>query len=217
VADAINQQWLAQLLRAAGGILLGWRRPRIPVIWLLLTASFAVFGLMAVRNIPWFGLITMPVWGLTLTGSFSELEERATRPSAISGSPLLVLQAGAAWNRQITPPWQVLQTFFSEPLRYSYLHSPLDLLFALAFLVLTIATWRIVRPSYALYTTLLFSVMVSSGLLTSIMRYELVLFPAFLVLGAAMRNTWFRYAYMIAGLGLGVLFMETFARGFWVA
>jgi Gpi18-like mannosyltransferase len=136
----------------------------------------------------------------------------------ISGIPLLVLHAGAPWNRQLTPPWQVLQTFFSQPLVvHSYSHSPLDLLFALAFLVLTIATWWMVRTSYAVYTTLLFSIMVSSGLLTSIMRYELVLFPAFAVLGAAMRNRRFRYAYVIASLGLGVVFMEVFARGFWVA
>ena len=136
----------------------------------------------------------------------------------LSGVPLLVLQAGAPWHRQLTAPWQVLQTFFSEPLVvHSYAHSPLDLLFASAFLVLTIVSWRLLRPAYALYTTLLFVVMMSSGLLTSIMRYELVLFPAFVVLSVAMRNKRFRNIYVTASLGLGIVFMEAFARGLWVA
>jgi hypothetical protein len=68
---------------AAGGFLLGWRRPRIPVTWLLLTGSLAIFGLTAVRNVPWFGIVSLPVWALILNGSFAGFKDRVTRPRTL--------------------------------------------------------------------------------------------------------------------------------------
>jgi hypothetical protein len=68
---------------AAGSALLAWRRPRVPLAWLLVTGALAVFALTALRNIPWFALVAFPVWALMLSGGFGGLRDHVTRPRTL--------------------------------------------------------------------------------------------------------------------------------------
>ncbi len=124
----------------------------------------------------------------------------------LTGEPLFVLAPGAAWGRKPTPPWTLLGTHVSL----------LDLGFTLIFLVLVLASWRLVRPSYALLANLFFLISISSGYLMSLNRYGLTMFPVFMVLAIAGRHPLFDRVYVAMAAGLAGLFMGMFALWFWV-
>ncbi|MBI3968604.1 MAG: hypothetical protein HY329_23465 [Chloroflexi bacterium] len=169
------------------------------------------FDLRQIRpNVVWLGLIPggLAVWAAHLYN--------------LSGDPWLFVKAQSGWGRQLTAPWDVLRQFFSEPLvahggQAGWDHSMLDLGFTLLFLALVVATWRWVRPSYALYATLLFIPMITNGALAASMRYGLALFPVFIILALAGRHPAFHQAYLVAATGFATFLMTLFALGFWVA
>ena len=124
----------------------------------------------------------------------------------------------AAWDRKLTPPWQVLQAYVSGVLANQLDHYALvDVVFTLVFLVLVAASWWRLRPSLALFAGVFFLVPASSGNLVSFMRYGLVLFPAFIVLAIVGRRPAFHQTYLIIATSLASLFMAAFALGYWVA
>ena len=56
---------------------------------------------------------------------------------------------------------------------------------------------------------------VSSGTLTSLLRYALAIFPAFIVL-ATVRSPWVRRIYLLAAGVSAVLFSAMFALWYWI-
>lgn len=135
------------------------------------------------------------------------------------GDPFLL--AGAqreGWGRTLAWPWDSLRTFIGEtvPL-HGFGGSWLDLAFAVTFGVLVLATWRFTRPSYALFATLFFLAPLSSGTLQSLMRYEVTIFPAFLLLARAGGHVLADRSYVVVACMLGALFMAMFALHYWVA
>jgi hypothetical protein len=134
------------------------------------------------------------------------------------GDPLASVRVQAAWGRELMPPWETFRGFFSAPLVvHGPDHSVLDLSFVLLFAGLVGSAWILVRPSYAVFATVLLLTVVSSGRLGSLMRFGLVMFPAFLVLAMAGRHPQFDRAYVIAATGLASLFMMMFALWYWLA
>ncbi|MBI3964314.1 MAG: hypothetical protein HY329_01665, partial [Chloroflexi bacterium] len=134
------------------------------------------------------------------------------------GHPLVFLDAYTAWGMRPMSPWETLERFWSAPLvLHGTEHSLLDLAFTATFVLLAIITWRYLRPSCALYASVLLLVMVSMGTLQSVMRYGLTLFPAFMVLAHVGRHRWFDCAYVISAVSLSILLMVLFAMGHWVA
>jgi Gpi18-like mannosyltransferase len=134
------------------------------------------------------------------------------------GNVSVWLQAQSAWGSRLTLPWDTVTRFFSQPLAlHRGEHSIIDFTFAVSLLVLVIATWRLLRPSYALLATLLFLIVVTSGSLESIGRYGNTIFPLFIVLALAGRNAVFDRAYTFGGLLLSGLFMAMFAQWYWVS
>jgi hypothetical protein len=135
------------------------------------------------------------------------------------GDPFTSMQALGAWRRQLVPPWVTLRRFFAAPLQvpgYNY-HSIVDFSFMVVQVGLVAASWRFVRPSYALYATVLLALYLSSGRLSGMMRYGLDLFPMFLVLAVAGRRVLFdRTCLLIAGCLCG-LFMAIFGLGYWLS
>ncbi len=133
------------------------------------------------------------------------------------GDPLAFSHAQAAWGHAAVPPWVTLREFFNGPLViYGPHHSLLDLGVTVLFLALTVAAWRLTRPSYALYCGLTLLLTLSTLTLASQMRYGLALFPAFIVLALAGRSPWFDRAYVIVGTALAGFFMALFAQWYWV-
>ena len=135
------------------------------------------------------------------------------------GDPFTSMQALGAWRRQLAPPWVTLRRFFAAPLQvhgYNY-HSIVDFSFMVLQVGLVAASWRIVRPSYALYATLLLALYLSSGRLSGMMRYGLDLFPMFLVLAVAGRSVLVDRAYLVIAATVGGLFMAMFALSYWLS
>ena len=76
VQDLTGKTFFAYL--AATGALIAWRRQGLPITWMLLTGALAAFALTAERNIPWFALVSLPVWAVLLAASFASFKDRTT-------------------------------------------------------------------------------------------------------------------------------------------
>ena len=141
------------------------------------------------------------------------------------GDPLAFQRASAAWGRDARPFWFAIGDLIQQtPWRADVLLGGafpvqrwLDLGCVLLFLSLGAwLLWR-GRPSYGLFVFLGALVPSSSGILMSMPRYMMVLFPAFLLLARAGRRPWLdRLLTAIFGIGLG-LYVTLWANWFWVA
>ena len=65
--------------------------------------------------------------------------------------------------------------------------------------------------------TALLLVPLSSGILLSMPRFLLVMFPMYLVLAILGRRTAVHETLLVVGMGLGCLFMVLYAQWYWVA
>jgi hypothetical protein len=68
---------------AAACAIFAVRRPRIPVTWLVMAAGLTLFGLSAVRNVVWLGIVALPLWGLLLDRAFWVFADHPTRPRTV--------------------------------------------------------------------------------------------------------------------------------------
>ena len=125
------------------------------------------------------------------------------------------------WGRGALPPWDVLARYVEGPVivhGFSYLGSSLvDLGFAAFFAVMAIHAWRRLRPTYALYATLLLLAFLSSGKFVSVPRYGLALFPVFLGLALLAEGSPRRDAIVSVSLLFAGLAMALYATVYWVA
>jgi hypothetical protein len=152
------------------------------------------------------------------------------------GDAFLFFRAQAAWDRGLAPPWQgllndfgrVLQpvTGFPAHTRASLqMQSLLNVVFALLFIGLVVFGATNLRKSYTVYSAgvllaILMTPAVSSGqplALLSITRFEVTIFPPFMVLGLAGRSHPVDRFIMICSVGLLTLFTIVFVRGKWIA
>ena len=134
------------------------------------------------------------------------------------GAPLAFLQAQTGWHRSLAPPWTTIQRFFSAPLTvHNGQHSLVDLGFTILLAVLAIASWRLLRPSYAAFTTVLLLVALCSGSLVSLARFGVTFFPIFIVLALWGRRRSFELGYLAVASGLSGVFMALFAQWYWIA
>jgi hypothetical protein len=134
------------------------------------------------------------------------------------GNPLAMLSAQGFWNRHFGAPWSPLLLYVSEGFgAHGSITSPLDLAFTLLLMLIVGISWTRVRPSLALFATLFLTINLSSGQLSSGMRFGLELFPIFIVLAISGRFRAFHYAYLAAASYLALRFMSEFAQNIWVA
>jgi hypothetical protein len=134
------------------------------------------------------------------------------------GDPLAFIHAQSDWDRSLMPPWETLRLFFSQPLTlHSGLHSTVDLLFTLVLAAIAVASWWLVRPSYAAFLGALLVAALSTGSLLSIGRFAVGWFPVFIVLAIAGRRPAIDRAFLVAGAGLSTLLMAMFAQWYWVS
>ena len=136
----------------------------------------------------------------------------------VSGDFFVLPHMEQTWTRQVMPPWQTLGVFFStDVVQSNFKHAPLDLAFTLLAILFAVGSWRLGRPSLAIYATLMLLPMVMTGLLVSNPRYTVLLFPGFIVLAQLLcwRPAFAGYALISAGLGLAMF--AHFATGWWVA
>jgi hypothetical protein len=152
------------------------------------------------------------------------------------GNALLFFRAQAAWNRVLAPPWQGVLDDFGRILQpvtgYSahtqgslQVQSLMNVAFALLFVGLVVFGVKILPLSYTAYGGgVLLAILMSPTAgtaqplaLLSIARFEVTLFPPFIVLGLAGRSRSVDRLIIICSVGLLTLFTIVFVRGKWIA
>ena len=218
---AWRKQWLLAGLALAGAF---WTRPfgivLLPCllweIWIVVRSGekgdrrawFAAWPAIVVPGVAGLGLLLWSALAL--------------------GNPLVFLSTQSEWNRAFSWPWETIINAFriaaATPFEYQEENQSWTYLAALLlFIGLAIAGWwrKNLRGPHALYLTLgllfpLFSATPRNPLL-SMPRFELVLFPAFIVLALVARRDWLFYLVVVTSLMLQALYLIRFANWFWVA
>jgi hypothetical protein len=129
------------------------------------------------------------------------------------GDPIAFSTVQSAWGRENIGPVAVVigdvQALFRDGLIISNLSRGLNLATLGAILGLSIAVWRRLGAGYALYTLLAVLIPATSGS-QSILRYALVCFPVFMVLGIWGRHAFFDRSYtIISAVLLGVFIVAS--------
>jgi hypothetical protein len=93
----------------------------------------------------------------------------------------------------------------------------LELAFTLSFLALLVVACRALRPSYALYFGASLLVPMSTASLMSMPRFDLVVFPAFMLLALWGRRPVVNSAIVSLSLTLLGVFTVFFADWYWLA
>ncbi len=141
------------------------------------------------------------------------------------GSPWLVITASEASNRSFQPIWHVIATQYA-PLLIDFSKASLsddlrvrlfDLLFFLLGVLLVVLCFMYLRKSYAIFALLAFLAPAVSGQLGGIGRYEIVIFPFFILFGLAFKWLPFKVAYVFLSGFLLFEFLILFVTGNWVA
>lgn len=141
-------------------------------------------------------------------------------------------QAQQFWGRQFTPPWFVFLKAYgiikhNPILTFTSIHTVMDLsatLFILLVLLLTfVGPWKLTREqwSYALYAVIiyLFVILVpeTGGLpLSSLSRFMLEIFPAFVILAAMGQRRTFNIYYLAICLPLLAFMVLQWLTGGWI-
>ena len=134
--------------------------------------------------------------------------------TALTGEPLAFLVVNATFRRG---PSDVLGPLrqLADPAYYGFPYL-VGALLALA-VILTALAWRLLPAGQAAYATTILVVILGSGTLGSSMRWELALFPIFLVLASlAARRAAVGRAYVALGSALSLLFAAMYARQYWI-
>lgn len=205
VALAVGAFWNARQGRwPLAGVLSGLAaltRPFGVVVSAALAVEMATRGTGG-RGAPWAWLALGP---LALAGW-------ATYLFALTGHPLAFLEAHGAWSVRPGNALGAVGDLF-DPRVYGFpwaVAALLVLMTALAFYA-----WRI-RPSYGVYCVLMLAAMASPGTLTSSMRHELGIFPAFVALGAIGARPLVHRAYVAVAGTMAVIFAVMFALSYWI-
>jgi mannosyltransferase PIG-V len=141
---------------------------------------------------------------------------------ALVGDPLYFQKVQASWNRHLAPPWVSISNTLQELSRAPIVSSGainhlLELAFTLSFLALLVVAFRSLRPTYALYFAASLLVPMSTASLMSMPRFDLVVFPAFMLLALWGRRPVVNSAIVSLSLTLLGVFTVFFADWYWLA
>lgn len=136
------------------------------------------------------------------------------------GNPLAFINHESIWNRHPSPFWEAPIAYFNFLLAQRFFagyagQTFLELLFLIIFLIIfTFSLFRL-RLSYLLYFILLLIIPLSSGTLVAIHRYELMIFPAIIML-ATVKHTLIYHLWLYLSLALLGILSVMFINGYWV-
>ncbi len=205
---ARNNRWLLACIFAALGTLT--RSQGIILALPLLIEYFRErnFSLRRVEgNIAAFALIPAALFAFAL---FLKLK---------FGSWTVMFGVQNTWGRHLMWPWHPLAWFLRRaPALSPEHHDKLDFCFLLLLLGAAIAGLRRLRVSYSVYIWTAVVFFSCWGILGSIPRFDLVIFPLFVVLALmGARSRVFHLGYVVASTMLAALFMLMHSQWNWVA
>ena len=161
------------------------------------------------RTRGWSGvwLVTMPI---ALSGFF-------LFSSMTFGDPLALLHRQERWRGGLSGPWRAFVRWWEAgPTAHGTHGSTLELIIAVACLVMLVFMVRRLRPSYALYTAAAIILALGSTL-WSFSRLTLTLFPLFVLIGLSWSEgrRCLPTLYAFVSAALGGLLMALFANWWW--
>jgi hypothetical protein len=135
------------------------------------------------------------------------------------GSWTVMFDVQSTWGRHLMWPWHPLAWFLRHaPALSLEHHDKLDFSFLLLLLGAAIAGLRQLRASYSAYIWTAVVFFSCWGMFGSIPRFDLVIFPLFIVLALiGARSRAFHLGYVIASTMLAALFMLMHSQWTWVA
>jgi hypothetical protein len=185
-----------------------------------LTRPFGILILVPLAVEAWLQRHDGRVWQplVALLVPFAALGAFAGYLAVHVGDPLAFVHAQAGWDRGLMPPWETLALFLSQPLTiHSGLHSSVDLAFTIGLALVALASWRLLRPSYAAFLSALLLAALSTGALLSIGRFSVGWFPVFMVLAVVGRRPVVDRVLLVTGAGVAAVFMVLYAQWYWVS
>lgn len=145
------------------------------------------------------------------------------------GSPLSFALVQSNWGRVTTWPWTgiidaLIELFYVQPFgSFIEAHLLLDMAATFGFIALAIVCWRKLRPSYAIWISLLVLYMLISpalnqhDMLQSNQRFVLEMFPGFLILAAlGLKYPRLHYACLLAFPCLQAVMTALFVLNRWM-
>jgi hypothetical protein len=132
---------------------------------------------------------------------------------------------GVSWRHNLTLPWQVPGQILSGIIQLggtgqiSATHFVLNLAAILAFAGLVVVIWRMLPFGYTAYSLAIFAYILSftasdpSAAVGGAGRYVLMIFPAFMVLGAWGKRAWLHHALLIGMLPVLAILCAHFLLG----
>ncbi len=145
------------------------------------------------------------------------------------GNPLIFAAVQANWGRVTAWPWSgiisaFIELFYVQPFgSFIEAHLLLDMAATFGFIALTVVCWRKLRPSYALWISLLVLYMLISpalnqhDMLQSTQRFVLEMFPGFIVLAAlGLKHPRLHYIFLLAFPFLQAILAALFVLNRWM-
>lgn len=132
----------------------------------------------------------------------------------LSGDPLRAVHVYGAWeSKYLRSPLAAFMDLF-DPSVYGFPWLILGLI--VLFTALVAASWRLAGAGPAAFATASLVIFTSSGSLTSSLRHELALYPAFMALGAATRRPWAQLLWTTLSAIGALVFAAMFALWYWI-
>jgi hypothetical protein len=139
----------------------------------------------------------------------------------LRADPLYFSHVQSHWNRHLAFPWvSVINAFHKiahAPTGQVLANQSLEIAFTVLMIVVLIAGWNQLRPSYIAYLALSVLVPMCTSSLMSMPRFALVLFPMFAILARWGERPWVNNVILAFSLPLLGLFTVLFADWYWVA
>ncbi len=133
---------------------------------------------------------------------------------SLTGDFFAPISVQAAQDRAFAVPWQTLVSNAA----YSWYITPIERVFAVGIFAIILVSFKTLpSPGYAIYALPAFITPLLTGMLASSMRYEAVLFPAFVTLGIFGKRPAIDQAILVIFLTLQTLFMFLWCQFYWVA
>lgn len=126
------------------------------------------------------------------------------------------------WERHLTLPWNAPINYFRDlaGIRFFGIGEPaqmlVEFLFFVFFFSLLIICYSRLRLSYTLFFALALFIPITSGTLQAIHRYELVVFPVFILLALLLKNETYYQVWMYFSLTLLGILTVLFINSYWV-
>jgi len=146
-----------------------------------------------------------------------------------TGNPLAFLvnrpDFAPRFTTKITLLYQVFFRYFKMifslgPLDPVYFTVILEVFIGALFLILIILAFKKLRASYAVFALLSYLVPTLTGSFSSMPRFALSIFPAFMVLALVLDKTkrkWLKQAYLIISITLALASIALYTRGYFIA